>query len=189
MANFTVLANPLPDFYVVSALRRQDDRGFFEEVFRASLFSDLGLPTTVVQVNHSRSNMGVTRGLHFQWQPAMGKTMRVTRGEAYLVAVDIRPDSPTLGQWYGHRTTEEDSTLLIGPAGFARGFQSLSEVTDVEYFTTGEYNGACESGIRWNDPAIGIEWPLSSPVLSDKDAVAPGLAEWLSRPEASQFST
>jgi dTDP-4-dehydrorhamnose 3,5-epimerase len=170
----------VPDVY-------PDGRGFFMEVYRADLFAALGLPDRFLQLNHSRSARGVVRGLHFQWQPPMGKLMRVVAGRAFLVAVDIRKGSPTLGRWVGFECSADEPRLLWAPASFARGFGVLSDVAEIEYLTTGTYNRACESGIRWNDPAVGIEWPLSDPILSAKDAAAQTLQEWLARPEADNF--
>lgn len=165
----------------------QDPRGFFTETFREDQFRSLGLPDRFVQDNHSRSVKDVVRGLHFQWEPPMGKLMRVTVGEAFLVAVDIRKGSPTLGKWVGVTASAENRRQVWAPAGFARGFCVLSDVAEIQYKCTGLYNGKAESGIRWNDPAIGIEWPTKNPLLSDKDAKAQTLAQWLTRPESENF--
>lgn len=118
----------------------------------------------------------------------MGKLMRVVRGKAFLVAVDIRPDSPTVGQWFGTTLDERSDTHVWAPAGFARGFCTLAEGTEILYLTTGTYNPNAESGIRWDDPAIGIDWPVKAPTLSAKDAAAQSLEEWLARPEAQRFA-
>jgi dTDP-4-dehydrorhamnose 3,5-epimerase len=117
----------------------------------------------------------------------MGKLMRVSVGRAFLVAVDIRVGSPTLGRWVGLDANADEPRELWAPASFARGFCVLSDVAEIEYLTTGTYNHATESGIRWNDPAIGIEWPVREPILSAKDDSAQTLAEWLSRPESANF--
>jgi len=162
----------------------QDSRGFFSESFRADQFKSLGLPTEFVQDNHSGSTKGVVRGLHFQWEPPMGKLMRVTRGCAFLVAVDIRKASPTLGKWVGIEASAENRRAVWAPAGFARGFCALSEITEIQYKCTGIYNAKAESAIRWNDPAIGIQWPLSDVLVSEKDRNARTLAEWLASPES-----
>jgi dTDP-4-dehydrorhamnose 3,5-epimerase len=162
----------------------QDDRGFFMEAFREDQFRALGLPERFVQDNHSGSVRGVVRGLHFQWEPAMGKLMRVTVGTAFLVAVDIRKGSPTLGKWFGVEASAENRKLVWAPAGFARGFCVLSDKAEIQYKCTGLYNSKGESGIRWNDPAIAVEWPVKSPILSGKDANAQTLQEWLQRPES-----
>lgn len=159
-----------------------DERGFFLEAYRADQFKTLGLPHEFVQDNHSRSRRGVIRGLHFQWNPPMGKLMRVTYGRAFLVAVDIRKSSPTLGHWFGLEVSAENQKQVWAPAGFARGFCALSDFADVQYKCTAIYNPRGESAIRWNDPAIGINWPVSEPVLSEKDRRAQTLAEWLASP-------
>lgn len=168
----------------------EDERGFFVEVFRADGFAELGLPAAFVQLNHSRSRKGVLRGLHFQWQPPMGKLMRVTLGSAFLVAVDIRKGSPTLGQWFGMEVSAQNKKQIWAPAGFARGFYVLSDYAELQYLCTGVYNNRSESGIRWNDPGLGISWPIpvgTGPVLSDKDQKARMLEEWLATPESDHF--
>jgi dTDP-4-dehydrorhamnose 3,5-epimerase len=177
----------LNDVVVVVPEIFQDGRGFFTETFRADQFKDLGLPTEFVQDNHSRSAKGVVRGLHFQWEPPMGKLMRVTAGSAFLVAVDIRKGSPTLGQWVGVEASTENRRCVWAPAGFARGFCALREGTEIQYKCTGLYNSHAESAIRWDDPAIGIKWPLTDAIVSDKDRKARTLSEWLASPESEKF--
>jgi dTDP-4-dehydrorhamnose 3,5-epimerase len=184
---FTIEPTALDEVKIVVPAAMRDDRGFFMEVYRQDLFAELGLPDRFLQLNHSRSGRGVVRGLHFQWDPPMGKLMRVTQGRAFLVAVDIRVGSPTLGKWIGAEMTADEPRQLWAPASFARGFCVLSEYAEIEYLTTGTYNRLTESGIRWNDPAIGIEWPVANPILSAKDETAQTLAEWLARPEAANF--
>jgi dTDP-4-dehydrorhamnose 3,5-epimerase len=171
----------VPDIY-------QDSRGFFLETFRADHFESLGLPKVFVQDNHSRSVRGVLRGLHFQWDPPMGKVMRVSSGNAFLVAVDIRKGSPTLGKWVGVHASAENRRQVWAPAGFARGFCALSEATEIQYKCTGVYNGKCESAVQWNDPAIGIEWPVADPIISEKDRTAQSLSAWLALPESDNFT-
>jgi dTDP-4-dehydrorhamnose 3,5-epimerase len=166
----------------------RDARGFFMETYREDQFQAHGLPTHFVQDNHSRSTKGVLRGLHFQWEPPMGKLMRVSLGSAFLVAVDIRRGSPTLGKWAGVEVSDENRRQVWAPAGFARGFCVLSDVAEIQYKCTGMYNNKSESGIRWDDPEIGIEWPIRDVTLSDKDKNAQTLAQWLSRPESANFS-
>jgi dTDP-4-dehydrorhamnose 3,5-epimerase len=165
----------------------EDARGFFMEVFRADLYKEQGLPTEFVQDNHSRSKQGVVRGLHFQWDPPMGKLMRVTYGSAFLVAVDIRKGSPTLGQWFGAEVSARDKKQVWAPAGFARGFCVTSDFAEIQYKCTGIYNSKGESGIRWNDPKIGIQWPVKEPELSMKDRQAQTLDEWLASPASNHF--
>lgn len=166
----------------------QDARGFFMETFREDQFQANGLPTYFLQDNHSRSTRGVLRGLHFQWDPPMGKLMRVSMGSAFLVAVDIRKGSPTLGKWVGVEVSAENRRQVWAPAGFARGFSVLSDVAVIQYKCTGIYNNKGESGIQWDDPEIGIEWPNQDVLLSEKDRNAQTLAQWLSRPESANFS-
>jgi len=178
---------PLRDLVIVHHTVAEDERGFFMEVLKRDVWAAAGLPTDYPQVNLSRSTQGVLRGLHFQWDPAQAKLMRVVRGEAYLLAVDIRKGSPTLGKWYGRRVTERDRLQVFAPAGFARGFCALSETVDVQYMVTGLWNPKAESGIRWNDPALGIDWPVSAPKVSPKDAAAQTLAQWLARLESDRF--
>jgi dTDP-4-dehydrorhamnose 3,5-epimerase len=166
----------------------QDSRGFFLESFREDQFKALGLPTNFVQDNHSCSSKGVIRGLHFQWDPPMSKLMRVTRGSAFLVAVDIRKGSPTLGKWAGVLASRENRRQVWAPPGFARGFCALSDLTEIQYKCTGIYNPKTESGILYNDPDIGVEWPITTGVLvSDKDQKAQTLAHWLASPFADNF--
>jgi dTDP-4-dehydrorhamnose 3,5-epimerase len=177
----------LGDVVVVVPDIFQDDRGFFSETFRADQFASLGLPTAFVQDNHSRSTKGVVRGLHFQWDPPMGKLMRVTAGAAFLVAVDIRKGSPTLGKWAGIEATAENRRCVWAPAGFARGFCALADATEIQYKCTGIYSNKAESAVRWNDPAIGIQWPLTDVVVSEKDRNAQPLSQWLASPQSDNF--
>src|ERR1700680_3222888 len=159
----------LDDVVVLVPDAFRDARGFFMETFREDQFQAYGLPTHFVQDNHSRSAKGVLRGLHFQWEPPMGKLMRVSLGSAFLVAVDIRKGSPTLGKWVGIEASDENRRQVWAPAGFARGFCVLSDVAEIQYKCTAIYSSKAESGIRWNDPAIGIKWPLTDVIVSDKD--------------------
>jgi dTDP-4-dehydrorhamnose 3,5-epimerase len=164
-----------------------DDRGFFMETYRADNFRDFGLPTEWVQDNHSRSAKGVLRGLHFQWAPPMGKLMRVTHGTAYLVAVDIRKGSPTLGQWFGTEVSSDNKKQVWAPYGFARGFCALTDGCEVQYKCTGIYSSKGESGIYYQDPALGIDWPLRDVQVSEKDSKAQTLAQWLASPLADNI--
>ena len=166
----------------------QDDRGFFTEVFREDQFKELGLPHVYVQDNHSGSVKGVVRGLHFQWEPPMAKLMRVTVGSAFLVAVDIRKGSPTLGRWVGVEVSTVNRLQVYAPAGFARGFCVTSDFAEIQYKCTGIYNNKGESGVLWNDPEIGVEWPVTDPILSGKDAKAQTIAQWLQTPESDNFT-
>jgi dTDP-4-dehydrorhamnose 3,5-epimerase len=185
--NIRIESRHLEDVVVVLPDIFQDSRGFFTETYRTDQFKELGLPTNFAQDNHSKSAKGVVRGLHFQWEPPMAKLMRVTVGAAFLVAVDIRKGSPTLGQWVGIEASAENRRCVFAPAGFARGFCALVDGTEIQYKCTGIYNGGVESGILWNDPAIGIEWPLADVAVSDKDRRARTLEQWLATPESEFF--
>jgi dTDP-4-dehydrorhamnose 3,5-epimerase len=177
----------LGDVVVLAPEIFHDSRGFFMETFREDQFKAHGLPCNFVQDNHSRSAKRVTRGLHFQWDPPMGKLMRVTSGTAFLVAVDIRKGSPTFGNWFGIEASAENRRQVWAPAGFARGFCVLSEVAEIQYKCTGLYNSKAESGIRWDDAQIGIEWPVSELLLSEKDRKAQTLEQWLAKSESDHF--
>jgi dTDP-4-dehydrorhamnose 3,5-epimerase len=182
--HITIESRHLDDVVVLVPDIFKDDRGFFSETFRADQFKLLGLPTNFVQDNHSSSAKGVVRGLHFQWDPPMGKLMRVTVGSAFLVAVDIRKGSPTLGKWVGVECSADNRRMVWAPAGFARGFCSLCDGSEIQYKCTATYNAGAEAAIRWNDPAIAVEWPLADVIVSGKDRNAPSLAEWLASPQA-----
>lgn len=181
---FQIENTPLKEVVVVVPQAFGDARGFFVETFRADQFRELGLPWEFPQDNHSRSAKGVLRGLHFQWDPPMGKLMRVTSGAAFLVAVDIRKGSPTLGRWFGLEVSAENKKQVWAPYGFARGFCALTDGCEVQYKCTGIYNPKAESGIYFADPNIGIQWPidLQEAVTSDKDSKAQSLEEWLASP-------
>lgn len=183
-----VETTPIRDLVVVKNQVFEDARGFFLETYRRDVFAERGLPDSFVQVNHSHSARDVIRGLHFQWDPPMGKLMRVLFGAAYLVAVDLRHGSPTQGRWWGRQIDAADRVQVWAPAGFARGFCVTSEAAEVEYLCTGTYNAAAESGIRWNDPELGIPWPTAKPILSGKDEQAATLREWLAREESKRFT-
>jgi dTDP-4-dehydrorhamnose 3,5-epimerase len=185
--SFVIESQPLDDVFVIVPQAHRDDRGFFLETYRTDFFESLGLSAKFVQDNQSCSRRGVIRGLHFQWDPAVGKLMRVTRGTAFLVAVDIRKGSPSLGKWVGLEASAENMKQVWAPAGFARGFCALTDYVDVLYKCTGLYNNKAESAIRWNDPEIGIKWPLKNVLLSPKDREARTLREWLALPASEHF--
>jgi dTDP-4-dehydrorhamnose 3,5-epimerase len=184
---FIVESRHLGEVVVVTPSLFHDRRGSFSVLFHRDLYADAGLPTEFVQDNWSRSKRGVARGLHFQWDPPMGKLMCVIRGRAFLVAVDIRKDSPTLGQHFGLEVSSDDPKLVWAPPGFARGFCALSDEVDLHYKCTGMYNPAGESAIRWNDPDIGIRWPVVEPMMSDRDAAAQSFRAWLVSPLSDHF--
>ncbi len=174
----------LGEIIVVAPEIFEDERGFFMETYREDQFRALGLPTAFVQDNHSRSRKNVVRGLHFQYQPLMGKLMRVTYGCAFLVAVDLRKGSPTLGKWWGTELSAENKKQMWAPASFARGFCVLSDWAEIQYKTTALYNSSTDVAIRFDDPDIGVKWPVSDPQISDRDRKAISLAQWLKSPES-----
>lgn len=145
------------------------------ETFNLAAFREAGLPETFVQDNHSSSRRGVLRGLHYQEPSPQGKLVRCTRGAVLDVAVDIRVGSPTFAQWVGVELSEQNRTMLWIPEGFAHGFCALSDVADVLYKCTTLWDGKNDRSLIWNDPDIGIDWPVSEPLLSPKDAAAPTL--------------
>ena len=154
-----------------------DDRGFFMETYHAEKFADNGLPTSFVQDNHSRSSKGILRGLHFQYPSWQGKLVRAVQGEIFDVAVDVRRDSADFGRWYGAYLSEENKHQLYVPEGFAHGFCVTSDIADVVYKCTSVYNPSEDFSLAWNDKDIGIEWPVSNPILSEKDQNAMSLAD------------
>ena len=171
----------LPGVLILEPKVFGDDRGFFMESYNSQRFAELtGCSEPMVQDNHSRSSRGVLRGLHYQLPPmAQGKVVRAVAGEIFDVTVDIRRSSPTFGQWFGLYLSSENKKQLWVPRGFAHGFYVTSDVAEVVYKVTEYYSPQHERGIRWDDPAIGIEWPLGNgaPLLSGKDAQAPLLAQ------------
>lgn len=156
-----------------------DERGFFSETYRRSVFAELGIAEEMVQDNHSRSRYGIVRGMHFQIGAGAAKLVRCARGAIYDVVVDIRVGSPTFGQWEGFELTEENMRMAYCPVGFAHGFCVLSEVADVLYKQTAYYDPEVERGIAYDDPDVGIEWPLPAAelIVSERDAAAPRLSE------------
>jgi dTDP-4-dehydrorhamnose 3,5-epimerase len=154
-----------------------DARGFMVETFRSDTWAELGIDVELVQHNHSRSSKGTLRGLHFQTAPGQAKLVRCPRGKIFDVAVDLRRDSPTFGQWEGYELDDETHRQLFVPVGFGHGFAVLSEEADVTYLLSSTYHPATESGIAWNDPDVGVEWPVEDPLLSQRDEQAPRLTE------------
>jgi dTDP-4-dehydrorhamnose 3,5-epimerase len=154
-----------------------DERGFLVETFRDEVWRDLGIDIRPVQENHSRSARNTLRGVHFQTDPGQAKLVRCMRGRIWDVAVDLRRDSPTFGQWEGHELDDEMHRQFLVPIGFAHGFCVLSEVADVAYKLSSLYDPETEAGIAWDDPDVGVEWPISEPLLSERDKTAPRLSE------------
>ncbi|MCC5887205.1 MAG: dTDP-4-dehydrorhamnose 3,5-epimerase [Gammaproteobacteria bacterium] len=168
----------LPGVVLIEPKVHEDARGFFLETFQRQRYEEaLGRSLDFVQDNHSRSRKGVLRGLHTQRRHPQDKLLRAVRGAVFDVAVDIDPDSPTFGQYASALLTEDNKHQLFVPAGYAHGFQVLSEVADLEYKCIGYYRPEDESGLIWNDPEVAIDWPLREPILSEKDQRLPTLAE------------
>jgi len=155
-----------------------DERGFFLESYKESEFMQGGIPCRFVQDNHSLSTKNVLRGLHFQRQPrAQGKLVRIIQGKVWDVVVDLRKGSPTYLRWLGIEISEENNRMLFIPPGFAHGFVALSESAHLLYKCTEEYDPVLDAGIRWNDPDVGVKWPVRNPIVSDKDKSLPFLRE------------
>jgi dTDP-4-dehydrorhamnose 3,5-epimerase len=164
----------IPDIILIEPKKMGDPRGFFSEIFKNSDFAQAGISAKFVQMNHSRSEKGVLRGLHFQKKPKpQGKLVRVLRGSIYDVAVDIRKKSPTYGKWVSAVLDDEAMNMLYVPEGFAHGFCVISGSADIEYLCTDEYAPDLECGIRYDDPKLAIPWPAKKPVLSQKDSIYP----------------
>lgn len=175
-----VTKTKLKDCVIIEPNVFGDDRGFFLETFQLARYRDeAGITLPFVQDNHSRSARGVLRGLHFQKTKPQGKLVRVVKGEVFDVAVDIREGSSTFGEWEGVILSEENKRQFWVPPGFAHGFVVLSDIADFEYKCTDYYDPTDEGSILWSDPDLKISWPLSDPILSQKDISAPLLADIL----------
>jgi|HubBroStandDraft_1064217.scaffolds.fasta_scaffold215326_1 dTDP-4-dehydrorhamnose 3,5-epimerase len=165
-----VIQTDIPDVFLLQPRVFSDSRGFFLETYNKHTLAGLGIETEFVQDNQSHSLKNVLRGLHYQSQHAQGKLVRVLAGEIFDVAVDLRPNSPTRGKWVGIRLSSSSSRMIWIPKGFAHGFYTCSETADVLYKVTDFYAPKYERTLLWNDPEVGIEWPLAGePILSDKD--------------------
>ena len=174
---------PLEDLVVIDIDYFEDDRGFFIESWNERDFRAAGLDLQFVQDSHSRSKQGVLRGLHYQDMTApMGKLVRCTLGAVFDVAVDLRVKSVSFGKWFGVELSEQNKRLIYVPVGFAHGFATLSEVAEIQYKQTALYAPPAEGSIRWDDPDIGVDWPLSNPVLSARDQSGLSLAEYRQNP-------
>lgn len=158
-----------------------DARGFFFESYSEARYRTAGISEMWVQDNHSSSVQGTLRGLHYQSAPGQAKLVRVTRGRIFDAIVDIRPDSATFGKWHGEQIDAEQHCQLYIPVGFAHGFCVLSDLAEVQYKVSTPYNGATECAFRWNDPEVGVKWPLTTPVLSARDQTSEAFAELKAR--------
>ncbi len=175
---FTFRETGVADLVVIEPVSFGDDRGVFRETFKADDFAAVGLPTSFVQSNLSVSRRGVLRGLHFQTDPmAQGKLVSCSAGSVFDVAVDLRIGSPTYGKWFGEELSLANGRLLWIPVGFAHGFCVLVGDAVLTYSVSEVYSGANDGGIRWDDPEIGVDWPIDAPILSAKDQSLPLLAE------------
>ena len=166
---------PLSGMYLVQPDVFGDQRGFFLESWNRDTFRQEGFEMDFVQDNHSRSKRGILRGMHYQTRHTQGKLVRVTAGEVFDAVVDLRRDSPTLGQWHGVTLSEENQSMLWVPPGFAHGFYVCSDYADFQYKCTDIYHPDSEISLAWNDPTVGINWPVphgETPELSAKDAAA-----------------
>ncbi len=172
-----ILPLQIPAVRLVRPTVHGDERGFFLEVWHQARYACLGLDHPFVQLNHSRSQQGTLRGLHFQWVRPQGKLVRLLSGEVFDVAVDLRPESPTFGRWAGKHLTAESHEQIWIPERFAHGFCVLTAQADFEYLCTEPYTAEHDAVLRWDDPELAIPWPLANPRLSPKDAAAPRLAE------------
>ena len=167
----------IPDLVIVEPVVYGDDRGYFMESWQSDRYQAHGLPASFVQFNVSRSGAGVIRGLHYQHPHAQGKLVSVLEGRAFDVAVDIRSDSPSFGHWAGVELSAENHRQLYVPEGFAHGFCVLGESALLAYLCTTRYHANSDAGLAWDDPDIGIDWPVAPASLSDKDRLAPRLKD------------
>lgn len=175
---FTFTPQTIPDVILVSPKLREDERGFFAETYNEPVFRENGIDVKFIQDNHSLSQQGVLRGLHFQRGPfAQDKLVRVVEGAVFDVAVDLREGSATFGKWVGVTLSAANKEMLFIPKGFAHGFAVLSETTQFLYKTSNVYSPEHDGGVRWNDPDIGITWPIGTPQLSSKDENLPLLKD------------
>ena len=172
-----IIETRLPGVFILEPRVFRDERGFFLETYRESLFQEIGISDRFVQDNHSCSHYAVLRGLHYQLEHPQGKLVRVTKGAVFDVAVDIRSNSPTFGQWTGCILDDDKHLEFYIPPGFAHGFCVLSDGADFAYKCTDYYHAASEYGIAWNDPDIAIDWPLNDVVVSPKDRLNPNLRD------------
>jgi len=177
--NFIVTTNEISGLKIITPKAFQDSRGYFYETYKASSFKEFGLEDNFVQVNQSFSYQNVVRGFHFQTgKSAQAKLVRCLHGEIYDVAVDLRKNSPTFGKSFGINLSRENRIMFYIPIGFAHGFSVLSPEAEVSYNVSGsEYDKAAEGGIRFDDPALNIDWKVSNPIVSDKDQILPFLKD------------
>ena len=172
-----VIETKLPGVLIIEPKLFGDSRGFFKEIFQAQRYREAGIEYDFVQDNHSRSQKGVLRGLHFQISKPQGKLVSCSQGAVFDVAVDVDPTSATFGHYVGIELTEDNHHQFWVPPGYAHGFCVLTDTADFQYKCTDYYDPSDEGGLIWNDPDVAIEWPINQPLLSDKDAKLPSLKE------------
>jgi len=172
-----VLPTKLEGVVLLEPAVHGDERGFMVETFSRDAWAEAGVGVEFVQQNHSRSSKGTLRGIHFQTEPGQAKLVRCARGAVLDVAVDLRRDSPTFGQWEAHVLDDEKHRQLFVPVGFGHGFAVLSEVADFTYLLSSLYDPLTEAGIAWDDPDVAVDWQVTEPLLSERDRSAPKLSE------------
>lgn len=185
----TIEPTKIEGVFICTPTVHKDDRGFLMESYRKDAFAAAGITEEFVQDNHAYSKeRNTVRGLHFQWNPPAAKLMRATRGTVFLVAVDLRKNSPTFAQWVGIESSAENKKQLYAPASFARGYQTLTEDCEVQYKVSALYSPEGLGEVAWNDPDIGIDWPIKDPpFLSPRSENTPSLKEWLANPSSNTF--
>jgi dTDP-4-dehydrorhamnose 3,5-epimerase len=172
-----VLPTKLDGVVLLEPAVHGDERGFMVETFSRDAWAEAGIGVEFVQQNHSRSSKGTLRGIHFQTEPGQAKLVRCARGAVLDVAVDLRRESPTYGQWEAHVLDDERHRQLFVPVGFGHGFAVLSDVADFTYLLSSLYDPLTEAGIAWDDPDVGVDWQVDEPLLSERDKSAPKLSE------------
>lgn len=180
-ANMEIIELPLNGAKLIRPRLFRDARGFFFESYNQARYAAAGIHESWVQDNHSSSTKGTLRGLHYQSTPGQAKLVRVTRGRVFDVIVDIRPGSSTFGRWHGEEIDAEEHAQLYVPVGFAHGFAVLSDVAEVQYKVSAPYDAATECALRWNDPDLGVAWPLREPTLSPRDQSSESFADFRAR--------
>lgn len=178
-----VIELPLAGAKLIKPRVFRDARGFFLESYSQARYAESGIPEVWVQDNHSLSREGTLRGLHYQSAPGQAKLVRVTKGRIFDVLVDIRPESPTFGKWHGLEIDAEQHFQVYVPVGFAHGFGVLSDTAEVQYKVSAPYDAKYECALRWNDPDIGVAWPITNPVLSERDQASEFFASFRARVE------
>jgi dTDP-4-dehydrorhamnose 3,5-epimerase len=172
-----VTPTEIPDVLLIEPDVHRDERGFFVESYQRDRFRDAGIECEFVQDNHARSVKGTLRGLHFQRSPGQAKLVRATQGRVWDVAVDIRPDSKTFGKWVARELSADNHLMLFVPVGFAHGYVVLSDIAEFQYKCSWFYVADQEAGFRWDDPDVGVEWPIADPILSKRDQQSPALRD------------